>query len=159
MEQVLDSLESEQVKTRFFTKLSETIVGKYVGYWYPLREIRAEIDVIAFEADFLEDEQILYCIRDIFARHGITNVCVISELDNVYYSNSFLEDIVWEDEDGYEFPYFSEQYTFDESHEWLIYKSHNSTVTFAGKWLVQELKDNIRNYEEGITEYGRQKEK
>ena len=43
------------MKTRFFTKLSETIVGKYVGYWYPLRGIRAEIDVIAFEADFLED--------------------------------------------------------------------------------------------------------
>lgn len=159
MEQVLDNLESEQVKTRFFSKLSETIVGKYVGYWYPLREIRAEIDVIAFEADFLEDEKILHCIRDIFAGHGIINVCVIPEFGNVYYSDSFLEDILWRDDDGYEFPHFFEQYTFDESHEWLIYKSHNSTVTFAGKWLVQELKDNIRNYEKGITEYGRQKEK
>lgn len=140
MEQVLGDMESEQVKARFFTKLSETIVGKYVGYWYPLRDIRAEIDVIFFEADFLNDEEILYCIRDVFARRRITDVCVISELDNVYYSDSFLEDMVWKDEDGFVFPYFSEQYIFDKSHEWLIYKSHNSTVTFAGKWLVQELK-------------------
>ncbi|MDE7224371.1 MAG: hypothetical protein K2O34_11420 [Acetatifactor sp.] len=94
MEQRLDDLESKQVKTRFYTKLSETIVGKYVGYWYPLREIRAEIDVIAFEADFLKDEKILYCIRDIFSRHRITNVCVIPEFDNVYYSASFLKDVM-----------------------------------------------------------------
>lgn len=141
MEKVLDDLQSRQVKTRFFTKLSETIVGNHVGYWYPLREIRAEIEVVAFEADVLEKEGILRCIRDIFAGHGITRVCVIPEFENVYYSDSFLEDIMRKDEDGYEFPYFSEEYTFDESHEWLIYKSHNSTVTFAGKWLVQELKE------------------
>ena len=68
----------------------------------------------------------------------------------MYYSDSFLDDIVATDEDGYEFPYFSEQYTFDDTREWLIYKSHEFTVTFAGKWLVRELKMSIDDYENGV---------
>ena len=38
-------------------------------------------------------------------------------------------------------PYYSEQYTWDGSHDWLIYTSHEATVTFAGEWLVKAIKD------------------
>lgn len=151
----LNDAESKDIKTKFFTELSKTCTNSHTAYWYPLywyplQEVRPEIDVIAFEANFLENSEYLICIRDIFAGRKIDRVCVIPELNNVYYSDSFLEDILGEDEYGYTFPYYSEQYTFDISHEWLIYKSHEFTVTFAGKWLVQELKKHIRNYQKGM---------
>lgn len=42
---------------------------------------------------------------------------------------------------SYNFPYYSEQYTCDGSHDWLIYTSHEATVTFAGEWLVKAIKN------------------
>lgn len=133
------------------------MVSKFVTFWYPLQEINSEIDVISFEANFLEDEERLHSIKNIFARNQICKVCIIPELDNVYYSDTFLEDILQQDEDGFVFPYFSERYIFDQSYEWLIYQSHEFTVTFAGKWLVRECKTHIKNYEKGIVASMRQR--
>ena len=41
----------------------------------------------------------------------------------------------------YWYPYYSEQYTWNGSHDWLIYTSHEATVTFAGEWFVKAIKD------------------
>ncbi|MBD5088762.1 MAG: hypothetical protein HDT30_08120 [Clostridiales bacterium] len=150
MQYTQDDIKSKQIKTNFFSKLSKTVTNKYAAYWYPLQEINSGIDVISFDANFLEDRERLEEIKTIFAKHNISKVCVIPELDNVYYSDTFLEDILAEDEDGFVFPYFSEEYTFDLSQEWLIYKSHEFTVTFAGEWLVRECKEHIKDYEKGI---------
>ena len=146
----LNDTESEKIKNEFFSKLSETVKGKYPTFWYPLQEINEDIDVLCFDARFLDDKKKLDTIRHIFKKHGVGTVCVVPELDNVYYSDSFLDDIVATDGDGYEFPYFSEQYTFDDTREWMIYKSHEFTVTFAGEWLVRELKMSIDDYEKGV---------
>lgn len=150
--QALKDIESDKIKSVLFSKLSQMVIGEYATYWYPLRELKAEQNVISFDSEFLEDRERLYIIKQIFEKHGISTVCVVPELENVYYSDSFLDDIIEIDEWGdYTFPYGSEEYTFDDTKEWMIYKSHEFTVTFAGKWLVQELKKNIKNYEIGVT--------
>lgn len=157
MEYTLDDLKSIQIKTKFFSELSETVISKYATFWYPLQEINSEIDVISFEANFLEDEEILQSIKNIFMKNQVCTVCIIPELDNVYYSDTFLADILQQDEDGFVFPYFPEQYIFDQSHKWLIYKSHEFTVTFAGKWLVMECKKYIKNNEKKFDKYTQRK--
>ena len=40
------------------------MISKYATFWYPLQEINSEIDVISFEANFLEYEERLYSIKN-----------------------------------------------------------------------------------------------
>lgn len=41
------------------------------------------------------------------------------------------------DDDGYVFPWLLEMYYYDKSEEWIIYVSHEGTITFAGEKLAQ----------------------
>lgn len=34
-----------------------------------------------------------------------------------------------------------DSYWFDESMEWILYKSHHNTITFAGEWLMKEVRN------------------
>ena len=37
---------------------------------------------------------------------------------------------------GYDFPWFVETYYYDNSKKWMIYVSHEGTITFAGEEIV-----------------------
>ena len=41
------------------------------------------------------------------------------------------------DDDGYIFPWLLEMYYYDKSEEWIVYVSHEGTITFAGEKLAQ----------------------
>ena len=47
------------------------------------------------------------------------------------------------DEDGYNFPWYVESYYYDGSKQWMIYTSHEFTITFAGEKLVCAAKEII----------------
>lgn len=117
-------------------------------YWYPLKKIKDDIHVIAFEADFFDDGVYLNLLRDILISHGVSRVTVVPELDHVYVIENFKETILDIDEDGaYDLPHHSEQFIFDKSKDWMIYTSHEATITFAGEWLVSEIKKCIKDWE------------
>ena len=42
-----------------------------------------------------------------------------------------------QDDNGYVFPWMQEMYYYDKSEEWIIYVSHEGTITFAGEKLMQ----------------------
>ena len=39
------------------------------------------------------------------------------------------------DDAGYIFPWIDEEYYFDRSESWIIYVSHEGTITFAGEQM------------------------
>ena len=47
------------------------------------------------------------------------------------------------DADGYNFPWYVESYYYDSSKRWMIYTSHDFTITFAGEKLVRTAKEII----------------
>lgn len=47
------------------------------------------------------------------------------------------------DTDGYNFPWNAETYYFDDSKGWMIYVSHEGTITFAGDRLKKAAIENI----------------
>ena len=77
-------------------------------------------------------------LKNIFISHNIKNVTIVPEYENMYTENDW--DITVLDDDGYDL-FCSEQFLFDDSHTWLIYTSHEFTITFAGEWLVHEIKN------------------
>ena len=44
----------------------------------------------------------------------------------------------WEADDLY---WNGETYWFDDSLDWVVYKSHEGTITFGGRWLVDRVKE------------------
>ncbi len=40
------------------------------------------------------------------------------------------------DESGYTFDWINEEYYFDDSYEWIVYVSHENTITFCGDKLA-----------------------
>lgn len=122
-------------------------------YWYPLIDIKKNIPVISFDADFFDDAISLQKVNEIFLNRRIKRVQVIPELEPAYVISDFSQMILEKDKDGMNcFAYHSEQFIYDFSKSWLIYSSHEGTVAFAGEWLVNELKNNFRNFEKATSD-------
>lgn len=135
---VLKKWESDRFKQVFFAKLAATM-DKEPYYWYPLFKIHSDIPVLAFESDYFNDRKRLNLLKQILKKRNVYKVCVVHEFELVYWEDSFEDILLEEDEDGFVFPYYAEQYIFDETKSWMIYTSHEFTITFAGKWLVGEI--------------------
>lgn len=109
-------------------------------YWYPLFDCKRE-DVIAFVSDYIEDieskvsdiQHLLLEQKDIeiFEMHEDRTVCVINtnSLDPSY--------------DGR----YGERFWFNEKMNWIIYASHEGSITFGGSELISSLKGKWRDCE------------
>lgn len=142
---VLSEKETASIRERIEGELYKTLRSGWSPYWYPLNDIKKDIAVIAFDSDFWNDDNNMQLLFKIMRDHNIKKVYTLQECSNVYVYDDFLSEvgIFEEDEDGYNFPYYSEQYVWDKSHDWLIYTSHEATVTFAGEWLVKSIKEEV----------------
>lgn len=114
-------------------------------YWYPLVEVKKNIPIIAFDSDFFNNQNNLRKINNIFADRKIRTVQVIPESESPYEMNDFPQMIMeWDEGDGYYcFAQYSERFIYDFSKSWLIYSSHECTITFAGEWLVSAIRQNF----------------
>ena len=68
------------------------------------------------------------------------NISIVTmlQLNSAEISKEDIISLLYEkDEDGYDFPWFVETYYYDDSKEWLLYVSHEGTITFVGKELVE----------------------
>lgn len=152
----LDKLGSKALKERFYTKLQKiTLSNKSRSvwipcYWYPLIRVKDDIPVLAFYFDFFNDKKRINILKDIFYRHKVKTVTVIQELDEACISDDFFSDFFSCDEDGYELSYFSEQFIYDDAKDWLIYTSHEGTITFAGLWLTEEIAQKVLDFHDGL---------
>lgn len=108
----------------------QTDWGVSQGYWYPLTDRKRE-DIEAFQDNYFEKEVGIETLRTIFRTHGIETLWEMRE-DGINYE---LELSVFE-------PYYNgnEGYWCDATFEWIIYASHESSVTIGG-WLLAEVKD------------------
>lgn len=139
---ILPDYESNIIRTKIEGELAKTLKNGWSPYWYPLSEVREGISVIAFNSDFWNDDYNMSILAEIFKSNNIKKVYTLQELGNVYIYKDYIneEGLLEQDEDGYTFPYSSEQYIWGSNHDWFIYISHEGTVAFAGEWLVREIK-------------------
>lgn len=132
------------IKNSFTAFLNEYTFDSTM-YWYPLCSLRKKIDVVAYQMDSIYKNGDIGQIENALRAYGIE--CVISvqmqgrgdELHEV----DLYKLLYKKDRDGYTFPWNIETYYFDDSREWMIYVSHEGTITFTGKRLVKCAKENI----------------
>lgn len=108
-------------------------------YWYPLMLNKPE-NVEAFQDSYFEKEVGAEKLQEILRNHGVKRVYEIRE----YGANYEMELSVFE-------PYYSgaEGFWCDKNFDWIIYASHESSITIGG-WLLSEIKVIWSNWEERI---------
>ncbi len=102
------------------------------SYWYPLVECNRE-DVVALKDDFFYKDQDIGTLRDILKKRGINRIWELREFDT--YPGYEI------DTDAF-YPCYTiegEGYWFSNDMDWVIYASHENSITIAGTWLIDEV--------------------
>jgi len=99
------------------------------GYWYPLAECSLS-DVVAFKSNAFDEAVSTGRLRGILSARGIERVWELRE-----YGPEYEEAVAMFE------PFYNgaEGYWSSGDLEWIIYASHESSVTVGG-WLLQEVK-------------------
>ena len=116
-----------------------------IDYWYPLQSIKTDIPVIAFDLDKIYEDGKINQIEAVLSRLSIDTAITIQNQDfNTEPKAVNLKALLYEaDEDGYNFPWYVESYYYNDSKQWMIYTSHEFTITFAGEKIVYAAKEII----------------
>lgn len=116
-------------------------------YWVPLTKLKKDIPVAAYNLDELYKNNDIALLENVFKICGIADVDMF-QMDRLEYSeHSNIFELLYEkDDDGYNFPWYVETFYFDSSEQWLVYVSHEGTISFTGKEIVDAATKCIEKY-------------
>lgn len=124
---VLGALELQQVWENLRTQWG---VRKH-DYWWPLREGAAPPDVLMFHTDWFDDTKVAV-VRGILVDLGITRVLEVREFGEWGCEQSVITfEPIYTGEEGY---------WTSNNVDWLIYASHESSISLAGDLLVRNFR-------------------
>lgn len=110
-------------------------------YWYPLAPYPLS-DVIAFDTSYINTTDKLIFLMTLICEHGDNNLYELQERGDAYVINDFLpidyQNMLWRSDKYYDF--FNEGIWCSDQSDWIIYYSHEETVTVGGQWLIDRLK-------------------
>lgn len=122
----LNQDESEQVWKQLQEHWDTTRAG-----WYPMTGREMPPDVIAFQAEWFFSQISIEALHRILQTHAITRIWELREGGAVYEMDyQFLEPF-YDGEEGY---------WTSQNMDWLIYVSHEHSLTVAGEWLIAAIK-------------------
>ena len=98
-------------------------------YWFPLKAGAMPPSVLAFHNDYFESINGQHILRDALERRGVSTVLLLHEFGDPEYE---VELEIYEPgyRDG------GEQYSTSEHADWIVYASHESSITIGGEWLI-----------------------
>ena len=126
-----------------FAEIKEAILSG-TGYWYPLSNEDSAMNPKAYSLDRLYRDGKINLLDSIIESAGIDEVTGFhpywhehsakSKWRNIPDMKSYFHE---KDDTGYSFPWIDEMYYFDKGESWIIYVSHEGTITFAGEQLSE----------------------
>lgn len=140
--------EDQAAFSRLTTALAATTddFSEY-GYWYPLARLKDTSQVVAFNLEDLYWDKKIDLLKSVLTAAGIKNCCFFQFQTTSQGLRQTQVDLIAllyeEDEDDYIFPWMVETYFYGENQDWLIYVSHECTITFGGNRLVSIAKEII----------------
>ena len=116
-------------------------------YWYPLCALKKDIPVIVYNLDKIYKDNCIEQLEATLKSYGLSKVQSFQmQNENTKLRVKEIISLLYEkDEDGYNFPWCVETYYFDDSKEWMIYVSHEGTITFTGSQIVSTARENIQS--------------
>lgn len=112
-------------------------------YWYPLsiEEVYKGKDVLALDSESFEREFRIEELEKILKTKGIYVVIRVSMEGDIDMRSEVDINSSWLENKGLD-AYWC---TLDLS--WLIYTTHVGSITFAGTWLVEQIKEKYSNWQ------------
>lgn len=103
-------------------------------YWYPLKSKELPSGILAFHTDYFDDNEAAI-LRELLTRREIRRIWELREHGDDEYE---LELALFQ-------PHYNgaEGYWTSSGADWLVYASHESSITLAGDWLVAGFKDMV----------------
>ena len=112
-------------------------------YWYPLYDCKRS-DVIAFNDDYIEDiESKISDIKNFLWSQNRNQIFEMHEDRTVWVIETNALD------PSYDVRYL-ERFWFDEDMNWIIYASHEGSITFGGRELISALKGKWQDWESNL---------
>ena len=112
------------------------------GYWYPLEtKYPPEYKTAVYDLDSIYRNKQIDRLKEVFETAGIGKVKGFHPFWNegqpTWRDIPDIKTFLYErDEHGLCFNWISEEYYYDESEEWIVYVSHEATITFCGESLA-----------------------
>jgi hypothetical protein len=99
------------------------------GYWFPLKEGQMPPNILAFHTDYFQSINGQRILREALERQGVSHVLLLHEFGDPEYE---IELGIFEPgyRDG------GEQYSTSKQADWIVYASHESSITVGGEWLI-----------------------
>lgn len=123
------------------THIQEYLI-KYTGqaqYWYPLATLKEDVPVVTYDLDRLYANGQVVQIENVFRSCGISLVFSFQlQSHNLKLrKESIFSALIEKDADGYCFPWRVETFLFDQSKAWMVYVSHEGSITFTGAKICE----------------------
>jgi hypothetical protein len=107
-------------------------------YWYPLVRLKKELPVSAYDLGAIFRDGEIAALEKLFSLCGISCVSTFQTDSLEYFENDEMAALLNEKDDaGYCFPRCVETFYFDASESWLVYVSHEETISFTGEEIVR----------------------
>ena len=107
-------------------------------YQYPLRELTCGFSAVAYDVNALYEDDRVDDLAAIIKYCNIRFVTMVQmDYETVFHNEDIRKLLYARDEEGFDFPGYVETYYFDQSKSWLIYVSHEETISFTGKDLAE----------------------
>lgn len=108
-------------------------------YWYPLEDT-TRADVMAFNASGFHAAGGVEGLRAALAARGVERVIETRELAELPTREVDVADADF----AYE---FAEGYWCDAHHDWIVYASHENSLTIGGRWLIDAIRQRWPEWE------------
>jgi len=113
----------------------KSVWGIGEGYWFPLKDGSIPANILAFHVDYFKAMDGGSFVRDALTRRGLSRVFELHEFSPDEPDYEIELSIL---EPGYRWG--GEQYCTAVGTDWVVYASHESSITLGGDWLVEMLK-------------------
>ncbi|MDQ0116624.1 hypothetical protein [Paenibacillus harenae] len=139
-----------QLSNEEFNKIKEKLrqVWDYESpFWYPLDDCIRN-DIIAFDSKFVQTQEKLEFIKVLLKKHKVTCLFQLREDGKANKIDDIEEFNFWNSDDYF---WNNDCFWFDQSMDWVLYLSHEQTITFGGEWIIEAIKNEWIDWKENIS--------
>lgn len=136
-------MKNPAVEAKLLSFLHEYACGSDL-YWVPLTRLKKDLPVIAFDIDAIYKNGDTSLLEKVFRICRIDLVSTFQTDSMEYFDDDSIFDLLYEkDSNGFVFPWTVETFYFDATEKWMVYVSHEGTISFTGGEIVRVAKEII----------------
>ena len=136
---------NENIKSDISKKL-KVIWDIAEHYWYPLASCKRD-DLIAFDSRYINNSEKIKYIKGILIDNGVEKLFEYIEDGVAYEIDSIASYEFWNSDDYF---WNNEGFWFDDSMKWIIYISHEETITFGGDMFISKMKKEWNDWNKNL---------